>query len=137
MSSAAQIGSPMLPPSGDQPFIENSGRSCGVKFQPTIFCRSKVSLPRCEPHSAARGSPWELLECVLEMLGTLTRDEPDESIVNICIKNIISLALHIYKEKAKIDVMIACIKVLCHSNKALKAEILASLQWFLFKHFRF
>lgn len=71
------------------------------------------------------------------MLGTLTRDEPDESIVNICIKNIISLALHIYKEKAKIDVMIACIKVLCHSIKALKAEILASLQWFMFKHFRF
>lgn len=44
------------------------------------------------------------------MMETLKRDEPDESnvqtlCVNICIRNTISVSLHIYNERAKFDLI--------------------------------
>lgn len=96
----------MLPPSGEQ----KTKDVFVVRLQLTIFCHSKVSLPRCEPHTAARGSPWERLERVLEMMEILKGMNQisllSKSCVSICIRNTISVSLHIYKEKAKFDLIV-------------------------------
>lgn len=82
----------MLPSSGDAScsqamWTQRQWKHCliclfwGWNLKFTIFCRSKVSRPRCGPRSAGRGSPWERRGRALETRETLKREKHLISII--------------------------------------------------------